>query len=354
MPHNLIDLKVDPRRRYVGAHRHSRETPAASISPTLSPTSSPYPLPYYLPRSKIHQNLLNGADPTTAPTDQPSSSSSSRHLRHSAPDVIYGHGPRLPSSFSSLHHRGSSVSHGARARFASLPAVVSSIPRIDTECDRLERACGRAPIALLRIRDELPPSSPHQPRGDGPPPSLAPKWPHLQLVLRIKRALRRDGKDIRDYIEAEQINELYHRDVEERARRERERGRMARMRAGQESSDCDGKTRSYPFFICFWNWRPCPALVSRRAALGLMVLPCLFADIFGVPLNESILRAPATAILGGYRHDLPLVVFLCVEELYRTGEHLQICLSPLDRAFLQASTKVVSSATFPIANDTTN
>jgi hypothetical protein len=42
-------------------------------------------------------------------------------------------------------------------------------------------------------------------------------------------------------------------------------------------------------------------------------------DIFGVPLNESVLRAPATAILGGYRHDLPLVVFLCVEELYRTG-----------------------------------
>jgi hypothetical protein len=43
-------------------------------------------------------------------------------------------------------------------------------------------------------------------------------------------------------------------------------------------------------------------------------------DTFGVPLNESVLRAPATAILGGYRHDLPLVVFLCVEELYRTGK----------------------------------
>ena len=37
-------------------------------------------------------------------------------------------------------------------------------------------------------------------------------------------------------------------------------------------------------------------------------------------MNESVLRAPATAILGGYRHDLPLVVFLCVEELYRTGK----------------------------------
>ena len=47
--------------------------------------------------------------------------------------------------------------------------------------------------------------------------------------------------------------------------------------------------------------------------------PC-HVDIFGVPLNESVLRASATAILGGCRHDLPLVVFLCVEELYRTGK----------------------------------
>jgi hypothetical protein len=33
-------------------------------------------------------------------------------------------------------------------------------------------------------------------------------------------------------------------------------------------------------------------------------------EIFGVPLNKSVLRAPATAILGGYRHDLALVVFV--------------------------------------------
>jgi hypothetical protein len=63
-------------------------------------------------------------------------------------------------------------------------------------------------------------------------------------VLRIKRVLRKDGKDIRDYIEAAQIDELYHRDVEERVRRERERGRMARMRTGQELSDSDESTRS--------------------------------------------------------------------------------------------------------------
>ncbi|KAI0291227.1 hypothetical protein B0F90DRAFT_387327 [Multifurca ochricompacta] len=120
---------------------------------------------------------------------------------------------------------------------------------------------------------------------DGSPlPLLTPKWAHWPLVLRIKRTLSRDGRDVRDYLEAPQIDEIYKRDIEERARRERERGRMARMRAGQEPSDLDENTH-----------------------------------IFGVPLNESVLHAPATAILGGYRHDLPLVVFLCVEELYRTG-----------------------------------
>ncbi|KAI0253620.1 hypothetical protein BJV78DRAFT_1280692 [Lactifluus subvellereus] len=45
------------------------------------------------------------------------------------------------------------------------------------------------------------------------------------------------------------------------------------------------------------------------------------AHIFGAPLNEGMLRALATAILGGYRHDLPLVVFLCDEELYHTGTY---------------------------------
>ncbi|KAH9957679.1 hypothetical protein BC827DRAFT_641802 [Russula dissimulans] len=269
-------------RRYSASHRHRRDGPP-SISPTLSPARSPYPLPYYQPRTKINPLLDQGDSDPAVTSDEPLPSSS-RHLRQSLPDVIYKHGPRIPSSFPSSSCLHGGAIHGARARFVSLPAVISSFPRIDTECDRLERACGRTPTPLLRIRDDPPPSSPHQPRGDGPPPPLAPKWSHWDLVLHIKRVLHRDGKDIRDYVEAGQINELYHRDLDERARRERERGRMARMRAGQEAPDPDETMHT-----------------------------------FGVPLNESVFRSPATAILGGYRHDLPLVVFLCVEELYRTG-----------------------------------
>jgi hypothetical protein len=251
-------------------HRHRRDNHrAAGISPALlSPTRSPYPLPYYHP-SKIHPKppFLERDDDqsSSTSTDDPlvasSSSPSLRHLRHSVPDVMYKHGPRIPSSSppsSSPLHTG--AIHGARARFVSLPAVMSSFPRIDTECDRLERACGRAPLTAVFLRtrggggdNDLPPSSPHQPRrGDdgGPPPPLAPKWSHWELVFRIKRVLRNDGKDVRDYVEAGQIDELYHRDIEERARRERERGRMARMRTGQELSDTDDNTRS-----CFFSHR---------------------------------------------------------------------------------------------------
>ena len=301
-------------------HRHRRDN---HRPPLISPTRSPYPLPYFHPCSKTPFLERGGIDdqPSSTTTDDPlvasSSSPSLRHLRHSVPDVIYKHGLRVPSSSpssSSPLHTG--AIHGARARFVSLPAVVSSFPGIDTECDRLERACGRAPptAVFLRTRgasghNDLPPSSPHQPRrGDdgGPPPPLAPKWSHWELVLRIKRVLRNEGKDIRDYIEAGQIDELYHRDIEERARREHERARMARVRTGQEMSDSDDNTRS-SFF-------------SRRYIGLIWAMRWSPVDIFGVPLNESVLRAPATAILGGYRHDLPLVVFLCVEELYRTGK----------------------------------
>jgi hypothetical protein len=85
------------------------------------------------------------------------------------------------------------------------------------ECGRLKRTCGRAPLMLLFLRthsgdNDLLPSSPLQPHpgGDGgPPPRLAPKWSYWELVLRIKRVLHKDGKDIRDYVEAGRIDELY-------------------------------------------------------------------------------------------------------------------------------------------------
>src|SRR5216683_4224096 len=141
-PQPLID--PDAGRRYLGAHRHRRDN-----APTLSPTRSPYPLPsYHLCNTHPEPSITTPPLPATV---EPSSAP--RHLRHSVPDVIYKHGPRIPSSSS---HACPGAVHGARARFVSLPAVVSSFPKIDTECDRLERACGRAPAAHLRLHDDPP------------------------------------------------------------------------------------------------------------------------------------------------------------------------------------------------------
>jgi len=75
-----------------------------------------------------------------------------------------------------------------------------------------------------------------------------PKWFHWALVLHIKHVLRADGKDICNYIEADQIDELFRWDIEERTQREHEHGGMAHMYSSQELSDSDENTHS-----SFWN-----------------------------------------------------------------------------------------------------
>jgi hypothetical protein len=225
IPSHVPIMEGDAGRRYSGAQRHRHahaENPNGTSTSPRSP-HTPYPLPYHhhlLPKSH-HPPQPPFLDVPSAIDDPPI------RQRQSLPDVVVSPGPRSPS---------------ARARFVSLP-----LPRAEiTECDRLERACGRVPAAFLRVplRDDQPPSSPHQPRRNGAHDApMAPKWPHWTLVLRIKRVLRRDGKDVRDYVEAAQIDEMFRRDVEERARRESEHARMARVRAGKESADLDENTR---------------------------------------------------------------------------------------------------------------
>ncbi|KAF5356463.1 hypothetical protein D9757_012464 [Collybiopsis confluens] len=41
--------------------------------------------------------------------------------------------------------------------------------------------------------------------------------------------------------------------------------------------------------------------------------------VFGFPLRQITLYASTKTALGGFEHDLPIVVFACVEELYRAG-----------------------------------
>ena len=220
IPSHAPIMEGDAGRRYSGAQRHKQqhaENPNGTLSTSsTSPRSprTPYPLPYHHLLSKTTHAPPSFLDIPSTVIDDPTI-----HQRHSLPDVVVSSTPT------------------ARTRFVSLPLSLLPavpLPRAEiTESDRLERACGRVPAAILRVpmRDDPPPSSPHQPRSTngGAHVPMAPKWPHWTLVLRIKRVLRREGKDVRDYVEAAQIDEMFRRDVEERARRE--------ARKGSESGD---------------------------------------------------------------------------------------------------------------------
>jgi hypothetical protein len=241
IPSHVPIMEGDAGRRYSGAqrHRHAHAENPIGTSTSTSPRSphTPYPLPYH-----HHHHHLPKSHPQppsiTIDEQQPT------RQRHSLPDVVVSPGPRSPA---------------ARTRFVSLPLSLLPLPRAEiTESDRLERACGRVPAAFLRVplRDDPPPSSPHQPRRNGASDApMAPKWPHWTLVLRIKRVLRREGKDVRDYVEAAQIDEMFHRDVEERARRESEHARMARVRAGKEPESADFGDENTRWCLLFsWLW----------------------------------------------------------------------------------------------------
>ncbi|KAF8829617.1 hypothetical protein HHX47_DHR3000855 [Lentinula edodes] len=55
---------------------------------------------------------------------------------------------------------------------------------------------------------------------------------------------------------------------------------------------------------------------SGRIAVDNLSEP---TSVFGFPLRQIALYASTKAVLGGFEHNLPIVVFACVEELYRSG-----------------------------------
>ncbi|KAJ6619941.1 hypothetical protein B0H10DRAFT_2216491 [Mycena sp. CBHHK59/15] len=60
--------------------------------------------------------------------------------------------------------------------------------------------------------------------------------------------------------------------------------------------------------------------------------------VFGTSLREATTHASTATVLGGYEHDLPIVVFRCVQELCRHGmhHHVQLGQQKLDRDRLLA------------------
>ncbi|KAI0061798.1 hypothetical protein BV25DRAFT_705042 [Artomyces pyxidatus] len=279
------------RRSSVPQHQPRRTTPPSPLTPHSPRAPSAQPRPRSILRHR------NGDFPSTnhIPQERP---------RHSLPDIAPLQ-PRLPSAYV----------HGARSRFVSLPVTV---PEVDTERDRLARACGQGPLHQYHRGPPSVPSSPRTPQSrkdsrgkdqiDSPVspsartiPPYAPRWPAKKLVNRIRLLLRLDGKNIKDYLDPQDVFALNKADLQFRERMESERARMMRMRLGLEPSPFKKESRTWLVF--------CSA--GRHLTIAV--------DAFAVPLWKSTLYSSNTAVLGGARHDLPIVVFACIEELYRTG-----------------------------------
>ncbi|KAI0048592.1 hypothetical protein FA95DRAFT_1605098 [Auriscalpium vulgare] len=170
-----------------------------------------------------------------------------------------------------------SLADSARARFVSLPVTV---PEIDSERDRLARACGEGLLFTPQHRAaaarESVPQSPLQEVAKRPhfarttsPPARVPKWPCHLLLNRIKRQLKSIGKDAEEHVVTADIKELDRQDWADRNRRE------------------DART----------------------------------GYAFATPIDDVAQDAFTRVVMHGYAHDLPIALVAPIEQLYRTGIH---------------------------------
>ncbi|KAJ3995253.1 hypothetical protein F5050DRAFT_339004 [Lentinula boryana] len=61
------------------------------------------------------------------------------------------------------------------------------------------------------------------------------------------------------------------------------------------------------------------SIKNKTVACDVDVLSSEPLGVFSFPLRQIALYASTKAVLGGFEHNLPIVVFACVEELYRSG-----------------------------------
>ncbi|OBZ65868.1 hypothetical protein A0H81_14073 [Grifola frondosa] len=114
-----------------------------------------------------------------------------------------------------------------------------------------------------------PPPVVSRPRHQSQParaPDFTPQDPR-EVLKSLRRVLRGEGKRLEDRVDVEEIMEA-----------------LRKQSSGEEQQQ---------------KQRKCHA--------------------FGVPVDESVRCSSVRTTLGGYQHDLPLVVYACVEELSRTG-----------------------------------
>ncbi len=66
-----------------------------------------------------------------------------------------------------------------------------------------------------------------------------------------------------------------------------------------------------------------PSRTSTVELPSILSTPSVYVriDVFGAPLRQVAVYASTVTVLGGLEHELPIVVYSCVEELYRGKPH---------------------------------
>ncbi|KAI0051289.1 hypothetical protein FA95DRAFT_1554626 [Auriscalpium vulgare] len=171
----------------------------------------------------------------------------------------------------------------------SLPSGNKIIDKLGLRPEDAEKRARRNPTVSLEPKCRPPDPSPEEimqreleVQGDNVP--LVPKWNYKRLYHRMRRRLQEDKVDIRVRLYLDDLWEIYFADLDDRYDREWNRKRLALIQSGEVRS---------------------PFKKGDQA--------------FATSLDFVALCASTSAVIDGYRHQIPLAVYLSIEELCRRG-----------------------------------
>ncbi|KAJ7625485.1 hypothetical protein FB45DRAFT_67006 [Roridomyces roridus] len=203
--------------------------------------------------------------------------------------------PRRPAV-----HPDEEISTAKRHTLQAIPAETNAWNRVVSTPPSAPHQTASRPrsTSLFLSRNPAPFSANVGPPPPGHPRRLNNSDPRA-LLRTLDTLLDPQSQRIPEHLDVDHLMALHERDAMEREQREAIKV-QARMDRAQGSVSYNGRT------------------------------------VFGSSLREATMYASCATVLGGYEHDLPIVVFRCVQELCRHGHHTPIRQRPPDRDRLLA------------------
>ncbi|KAL7277471.1 hypothetical protein ACG7TL_008392 [Trametes sanguinea] len=338
----------------------SARFPPSGSAPRISPIDTDTDTPC-LPRSvhQIHNSFARAAHTTLSLGRTPSSACSSapatprsgaRALAGS--DGLQNH-PRVALGHLNDSDRAMSSVSASLPSVASLPSLppfahskLTALPTVDMEHDRLARACGQGPVFSLGsdfasssrargtesdeseshvIATSSRPAESRHVRHAVPPAPLDLEDPVFSVPSALAWSLRPRATSVR-------VPQRHQGSASHHPSRPRSTSQPASIPAFAPSSPC-AVLRSLRDVLdlegvqmedCLDVQRVCERWQAggerdRGLARGEAVRHLNHHKTFGSSVAVAVRCASMSTVLGGYQHDVPWVVYACVEELNRTG-----------------------------------